>query len=111
MDIVAIALRTADKLILQLGFKSARVMEPPFKPVIVLAVKVVDDHVFIRGARDGNRTRTLKEREILSQNMESAPDNSGLGYSLLWQVFRRANAWDHMPVRDANRPGSLSLGS
>lgn len=53
MDIVAIALRTADKLILQLGFKSARVMEPPFKPVIVLAVKVVDDHVFIRGAGTG----------------------------------------------------------
>jgi hypothetical protein len=48
---------------------------------------------------------------FLSQNMESAPDISGLGYSLLWQVFRRANAWDHMPVRDANRPGSLSLGS
>ena len=66
MDVVAIALRTAHQLVLQLGFKSAGILEPPFKPVIVLAIKVVDDHVFIRGARDGNRTRTLKEREILS---------------------------------------------
>ena len=66
MDVVAIALRTANKLFLQLGFKSTSILEPPFKPVIVLAVQVVDDHVFIRGARDGNRTRTLKEREILS---------------------------------------------
>ena len=53
MDVVAIALRTADEPILQLGFKSAGILEPPFKPVIVVAVKVVDDHVFCRGALMG----------------------------------------------------------
>jgi hypothetical protein len=65
-DNVAIALRTADKLIFKLCLERVSILEPPFKPVIVVAVKVVDDHVFNRGARDGNRTRTLKEREILS---------------------------------------------
>ena len=34
--------------------------------MIVVAAKVVNDHLFNRGARDGGRTRTLNEREILS---------------------------------------------
>ena len=65
-NVVTIALGTTDKLLLKLRFKSTSILEPPFKSVIVVAVKVVNDHVFNRGARDGNRTRTLKEREILS---------------------------------------------
>ena len=65
-NIVAIALRTADKLLVKLCLERVGILKPPFKPVVIVAVKVVNDHVFNRGAWDGNRTRTLNEREILS---------------------------------------------
>ena len=65
-NVVAIALRTADKLLVKLCLERVGILEPTFKPVVIVAVKVVNDHVFNRGAWDGNRTRTLKEREILS---------------------------------------------
>src|SRR2546427_813262 len=50
-------------------------------------------------------------RRILSQRMVSAPGIAWLGYSSLWRVFLRSQAFDHIPVRDANRPRSLLLCS
>ena len=66
VNIMAIALGAANQMTFNLIIKVICATKPAFKFVIVIAAEVVDDHVFNLGARDGNRTRTLKEREILS---------------------------------------------
>lgn len=64
--VVAVALRTTDEIPLQLIFEIFSAAKPALEFVVVVATEVVDDHGLVLGARDGNRTRTLKEREILS---------------------------------------------
>jgi hypothetical protein len=65
-DLMAIALWAAHQMALKLAVEIVRTTEPAFELVIVGATKVVNNHLFNRGARDGNRTRTAKGREILS---------------------------------------------
>lgn len=73
MNFMAIALGAANQIALNLIIEVICATKPAFKFVIVVAAEVVNDHVISRGAWDGNRTRTLKEREILSDSITSAP--------------------------------------
>ena len=51
---------------LKLAVEVIGAAKPAFEFVIVGAAKVVNDHLFNLGARDGGRTRTANGREILS---------------------------------------------
>ncbi len=63
---MAVTLWTANEVPLQLILKIVSTAKPAFELVIVVTAEVVNDHEFILGARDGNRTRTAIGREILS---------------------------------------------
>lgn len=54
-NIVAIALRAANQLFFKLGFEGVGIMKPSFEMVIVVAVKVVNNHFVYFPMRNRSR--------------------------------------------------------
>ena len=68
-NLMAVALWAANKMALKLALEVIRTAKPALKFVFVGTAKVVDDHVFSLGARDGNRTRTAIACRFSSHNV------------------------------------------